>query len=631
MRRILPFALLFTAVALASVAVGRLVFPALSWNRDEVVYLWHLDVLRSGHFASADGGTASFFRPWLTAAVEGELFAQYTLGWPLVLLGSDTVFGTPRVGVVAGAVLAVFGVYVFARVATGDSGLAFASAAVFALCPAVLIQSGMYLGYLFTLGLGLLFVAAVLHAADRRSRGLAMAAGLLVGWVFMTRPLDAILWAGVAFGYALVVRLIDDRRRWRELVEPLVFVVVGALPLFAATLAYNLRVTGSPTEFPITAADPLDTLGFGLRRIMPGNFSVEYGLVQAVKGSARNALGVPMFLVGGWLGLIVAAVGAWIRRRERSTLLLILLGLAFPAGYAFFWGIFLTAPFARLTGPYYYLPGFAPLSVLIAAALRHAFERRRAVGAVLAAALLAVTVPQALGRFEVNREISDTHRPWAASTANVEGRALVFVEKSQYLLFINPFSSNGPLLDDRILYANDKGPLNLGLIERHPDRRALLQRSSVDPARLLDYDKVRKPEVSVVPIEIVAGTAVEVLLTADTPVPGGGRVASITAGAGSASQPLPASEGSATLRWVVASSASNAATPDALLVGSARFGSVTVTVGDVRHSFGYRRSGSKIEVLTPQRRERAEQQPDGTTTWVLVPETAGFSVEIRPL
>lgn len=605
-------------------------FPALSWNRDEAVYLWQLDVLRSGRFGSADGGAASFFRPWLTASIDGELFAQYTLGWPLVLLASDTVFGTPRVGVIAGAVIAVLGVYAFARVATEDRDLAFTSATVFALCPAVLIQSGMYLGYLFTLGLGLLFLAAVLHSAARRSRRLAVVAGLLVGWVFMTRPLDAIIWASVAFGYALLVRLLDDPRRWRELVEPLIFVVLGALPLFVATLAYNLRVTGSPTEFPITAADPLDTLGFGLRRIMPGNFSVDYGLVQAVKGSARNALGVPMFLVGGWLGLVAAAIGAWIRRRERSTLLMIVLGLAFPAGYAFFWGIFLTAPFARLTGPYYYLPAFAPLSVLIAAALRHAFERRRALGAVVAVALAAVTVPLALGRFEVNREISDTHRPWTASTKDIDSRALVFVEKSQYLLFINPFSSNGPRLDDRILYANDKGPLNLDLIERHPDRRPLLQRSSVDPARLLDYDNVRKPVVSVVPIEVVDGKAVEVLLTLHTDVPGDGGGASITAGEASASQPLSASGGRAPLRWVVAPSASSAPA-DALVAGSGRFGLITVTAGDVRHSFGYRRSASRIEVLTPQRQERAEHQPDGTTTWVLVPETAGFSVEIRPL
>ena len=62
-------------------------------------------------------------------------------------------------------------------------------------------------GGAFTLGLGLLFTTAMVSATRKRRYGRCVVGGFLIGWVFMTRPFDAVLWAGaVVVGVAWVHR-----------------------------------------------------------------------------------------------------------------------------------------------------------------------------------------------------------------------------------------------------------------------------------------------------------------------------------------------------------------------------------------------------------------------------------------
>ena len=132
----------------------------------------------------------------------------------------------------------------------------------------------------------------------------------------------------------------------------------------------NLRLTGSPTEFPITVADPLDRFGFGMRRLMPKFDDFEYGPRLASISTGRNAFWLPFFLIGAHLGVVVAAVGAWQRRREasrpRSSSPS---GAAFPIAYFMFFGTNISSLTARLSGPIYYVPAYAALCGLIAIAL----------------------------------------------------------------------------------------------------------------------------------------------------------------------------------------------------------------------------------------------------------------------
>jgi 4-amino-4-deoxy-L-arabinose transferase-like glycosyltransferase len=488
-----PLVVLGVLAILLSVVVHHWIYPAFSWNRDEPVYLWQVHALRDGKILPTDGGMPAFFQPWLSGRGDGYFFSQYTLGWPIVLLVGEVVFGTAASALAFGTLLAVLGTYAFARTVTHDRTVSLVAATLMLASPIVAVQSGVYLGYLFTLGLGLLFGAALIHGFEHRRPWLLVVAGFLVGWIFMTRPFDAALWAAAFGGYLLVVHW----REWRRLVVGALWAGLGALPVVIATLAYNRKVTGSFTEFPITAADPLDVFGFGLRRLMPTFGKDDYTVGSAFRSTAKNGVFVPLFMFGSYLGVVAAAFGLWMRRRQRTTWALLLLMAAFPIGYFFFWGMHVSAATANLSGPIYFIPLYAPLVVLVATAVVGWWRHRRGVGIAAAVVLTLVTVPFAVNRIDVNHRISESQVPWRDGTADVHGRSIVFVQQSgAYLLFLNPFSSNPANLDGRILWANDLGAADLDLIERHPDRTPYLQQTSVPPSLTVPDDSPITPVVT---------------------------------------------------------------------------------------------------------------------------------------
>jgi hypothetical protein len=488
-----PLVVLGAVTILVSVAVHHWIYPAYSWNRDEPVYLWQVRALRAGEILPTDGGMPAFFQPWLSGHGAGYFFSQYTLGWPIVLMVGEIVFGSAASSLAFGTLLAVLGTYAFAQTITHDRAVSLTASVLMLASPILIVQSGVYLGYLFTLGLGLLFGAALLTGFERGRPLLLVVAGALVGWIFMTRPFDAVLWAA-AFGlYLLVVHW----RSWRRLAVGAAWAALGVLPLIIATLAYNKKVTGSFTEFPITAADPLDTFGFGLRRLMPTFPKEDYSLEVAFRSTGKNGVSVGLFLFGSYLGLVAAGFGAWMRRRERTTLALLLLAVAFPLGYFFFWGMHVSAATATLSGPIYFIPLFAPLVVLMATAVVTWWRERRRLGIGAAIVLALVTVPFAVNRIDVNHRISASQVPWRDGTDAVHGRAIVFIQESgAYLLFLNPFSENPADLDGRILYATNQGAANLELIAKHPDRTPYLQTTSIPPLLGTPTDDPPTPEVT---------------------------------------------------------------------------------------------------------------------------------------
>lgn len=505
-----PALALAVLAALVALWARHVLFPAFSWNRDEPVYLWHVDALRAGQLTPTDGGHPSLFQPWLSARGDGVLFTQYTLGWPVVLLAATVLTGSAGSALLVGAALAVLGTYAFAIEVTHDRPLATVAAALLVGSPLLAVQGGVYLSYLFTLGLGLFFGVGLLRGVRQRRPALLLGAGALLGWIFLTRPYDAVLWGAAFAAYAVVVH----RDRWRTLVRPFLTVGVTAVPLVALALLYNRHVTGALLQFPITAADPLDTFGFGPKRLMPTFAITDYDLGLAATGTAKNVFFLPWFLAGSYVGAAAAAGGLWLRRHERSTLLLLLVGLVFPVGYFVFWGNWLSSLAARIGGPIYFVPLFAPLCVLIATTLLAAWRARRPVGLALLAALVVATVPFSISRFDVNRDISVQQEPWRTSVADLDGAALVFVaDTAPYLLYTNPFSSNGPDLDDRILYAADSDPAMLDLIAEHPDRTPYVQQGSVAAPELGPREDPYDLDVVLLPVSVERGRRLAITVT----------------------------------------------------------------------------------------------------------------------
>ena len=640
LRRWWPLLALGAGAVAISLLSRYIVYPAFSWNRDEPVYLWQIHLLRDGHFTATDGGAPLFFQPWLSGFKDGAFFSQYTLGWPLVLFVAD-LFGTPAFGIAFGALLAVVGTYALAKELIGDRNLSLAAAGVMLASPIIPIQGGVYLGYLFTLGLGLLFATAMLAGLRQDRMWKLVVAGALLGWIFFTRPFDALLWGAAVVGYVVFVRRAD----WRTLFRPAAWFALGLLPLVAVTLAYNVFITGKVTQFPITAADPLDKYGFGKRRIAQKFVATDYTIGDAFRSTGKNGFYVPLFLTGTYLGVLVAAAGLWMRRRDTTSLLLVALMLVFPFGYFFFWGMHVSAINVRMSGPIYFVPLYAPLSILIAVVLVTLWRQRPRNALLLVLALVIATVPFEVNRIHLNQSISRAQRPWRHATDAIRGRAVVFVADSgPYLLFLDPFSENNSALSDRVLYAVDRGSDNFRLIERLRNRVAYREVASFRGDTLGPREDPNTPKIEIQRLRVLRGGVIQFHVQIKNAR--GRRVVASYLGLGRR----------ANSRWRIldlhsrkgevydtvyniavpgspaAGSPAVAALPQArgaLLIG-AGFGP---TVGAAKHGrvenyYSFRAVGREVELLLPPRTSRMAFS-DGVQRWVPAFDLPELHVEPR--
>lgn len=647
-----PLAALAVAAALVAVLAHHLLFPAYSWNRDEPVYVWQVHALRQGTIRATDGGAPGLLRPWLSGADHGVIFSHFPVGFPLVLLAGDVVFGSPAAGLAVACILAVLGTYALARELTGDHVLSLVAAGVMVASPILAIQGGVYLGYIFTLGLGLLFSAALLSGVRRALPGRLVVAGALLGYILLSRPFDAVLWALAAGGYLAFVR----RREWRVLLRGTRWVALGFLPLVVVTLVFNRLATGSFTQFPNTASDPLDKFGFGVRRIMPGFAKFYYNGREAVIGTLKNAFWTPLFLAGSYLGVVAAAAGLWLRRRDVTTIALLVFGAVFPVGYFFFWGTSVSALTARLSGPIYFVPLYAPLSILIATSLVAAWRRRRTFGMVVLAVLVLATVPAAVNRFAVNRRLSVVQIPWRKSAKSVHGRALVFVAGTgRYLLYLNPYSANDPELHNRLLYAADRGAADLDLIAKLPDRTPYLQRASIPTPELGPDTFPRTPTISLTPIRIVRGKGIALRVRITNPKRRGTLGAYIKVGKVVHWRILTthATPGATyQVDWRVGIPDTTGSSDPSIVSLTDRLGSVTVGVGygsspeqarnrpSLKEIFPYRLHASTIEMLVPpvearsvpnkQKAKRGSKRKVPRHIWKLVQHIDELDVTTTP-
>jgi hypothetical protein len=210
------------------------------------------------------------------------------------------------------------------------------------------------------------------------------------------------------------------------------------------------------------------------------------------------------------------------------------------------------------------------------------------------------------------------------------------VDTAPYLLFLNPFASNGPELDDRILYAADAGPAMLDLIADMPDRTPYLQRGSVASQELGPREEPYDLHVSVQPIEVHRGETLNLSVTIVAPEDA--SHASIRIQTGEAdlryTRALTALPGPLVEEHVVAQEAD----ARSLLVGDR--GAVTVTVGfgatahaaeaapRLRQQLQYRVVDGAIEALLPATAYRYERVGDDRQ-WRHAVDLAELQVALR--
>lgn len=524
-RWLLPLTLLAAVAAGLAVVVHLVYFPRYSPDADEAAYLLQARALSHGHLTLSAAAHGRFFRPWLTGEYHGRLFTKYLPGLPAVLAASLKLFGSavPALGVIAASW--VVSTYAAAVQLLGDRRPALLASGLVALSPIALVQSSLYLSY--ALNSALLFggVAATLVGLSRAERRWSVLSGVFFGCALLTRPFDVWL---VLLPLVMLVAL-RYRREVRRLIRALAWSVLGAVPLVGLLLAFNAAVTGSALRMPLPGVEPLDTFGFGIRRIMPADPLTAYYGRRAVAATARNLILVPKWGAGGVLLVVLAVLGAVAARRRIETWFLVTVSLAFPAAYFFFWGNYIASQgLGQVIGPFYYTTVFVPLAILAAQgilALSHATPTRLRTPALAALTVVALILTglnmQSVRRFHVERRQQAEHLlSLIPARSRLRLPAVVLVQipfGSRYVGVNQPYLENDPGLHSPVLFAASNAAEDNHLADEAPGRALYVFRPQ-EPSG----GSVFNPTAvgTFVPLAVVRGTRLRASVEARSARPG---------------------------------------------------------------------------------------------------------------
>ena len=457
-----------------SLVVAHHLFPFLSANNDEAVYLFQARVFRSGHLTLPAAPYNDYFRPWMSAEHDQKLVLVFQPVFPALLALSDLIFGSMRIAlglISAGSVLLV---YALGRELRLTSRARVIACALFALSPFVVIQSALYLEYVFAVALEMavltLLLAGLRSTAGARARRLG-GAGLVYGLLIFTRPLE-----GLMLGVAMALYLLVRERTLRRALGSLVWPAVGALPIVVLMLVYNAHLTGSPLRFPLWAIGGDNSFGFGQRNVVAGSPLIDVTFLNALKALHQNVRSLPHWVFGSLFVIPLGVYGFWQRRHDTTTVLLVAIGVLFPLGYVFYWGNLLIVNGRKQIGPHYYMAMLIPTVVFTAVALERLWQYRRAWAAVVVTALIIATVVELPDKIDRNQHFTDVYRAEQNTIDDtVAGNAAVVIvpitPDGGYLLHPRGWLTNSLALTDRVLYAADRGPANLELSTRFPDRK----------------------------------------------------------------------------------------------------------------------------------------------------------------
>lgn len=459
-------------------------FGGASLVQDEAAYMFQAKTLAAGALAAPPppDEVRDAFSHYLIAIDDARWRAVTAPGFSLALAPFAAMGAAQLLNPLLGA-LSVFLTYRLARRVFDEWGARLA-AILAAASPWLLFSSASLMTHALSLALTL---GAATLAFDTRPEnekrllaGRSFGAGLLMGWLFVTRPLEGLLLGG-ALGFYLLFRF---RRA-----APTAVVAYGA-GCVATGLAYfgfNAALTGDPLVSPQAQylaqlwGNRGDAFGFGADIGPPagldkldlaqGHSPIE-GLVAMLNG--LTALSSDLF---GWTSASLLLLIAWIfwGRRERAPLVMAGVIALIVGAHFFYW-----LHDASYIGPRFWYGAFFPFIFLSVAGL-DAVIRRAGEGArepittvALALACFGATifvswraVEKYMPRSEDGRRIAAIARSEAYADALVITRDAQLAEDA--MIFNDPFQRAGAPI---FAFARDDAA-EAALRRAYPDRRAI--------------------------------------------------------------------------------------------------------------------------------------------------------------
>ena len=331
----------FVWTAAALVTVVSAVLAVVAYDRhphipDEVAYLIQAKYFAQGMLWMDAPPVPRAFEVFCLDLDGSRWFSVFPPGWPAIL-ALGVLLGVPwLMNPILGG-LCVIGTYLLVE-ELSDRRTATLAAVLLAVSPWHVLLSMSLMSHVFSLALALgagLGVAKCWRAGAWKP---ALAAGLCLGILGMSRPLE-----GAAVGLLTGIPLLIA---WRQRFRGLVAFALGTMVTGGLGLMYNRVLTGSPLVCP--AERYFDRLygtgrygiGFGAEKGLgwagldpyPG-----HGAIDVVVNAVLNGFMVNIDLFGWWTGsLLVVAIGLFAARR-RVERVMVLTIVAVVGLHSFYW------------------------------------------------------------------------------------------------------------------------------------------------------------------------------------------------------------------------------------------------------------------------------------------------------
>ena len=293
-------------------------YQAIPHIPDEIAYLLQARYYAAGLPWMTPPPVPAAFETFLVEVSGDRWYAVFPPGWPLVL-AMGVKLGVPwLVNPVLGGICVLLTYLLVQELA--DRATARASTFLLALSPWHLLMSMSFMSHVLSLALALLTAWGTARAWRTGSWASALAGGIALGVLGMSRPLE-----GVAIGLLAGIPLLVAAVR-RGHVGSLVAGAIGTAITGGLGLAYNRMITGSPWIFPAERFFEREygaaryTIGFGPGKGLgwPGLDPFPgHGPIDVVVNAVLNGfmLNIDLF---GWAAGSVAIVMLGFLRAERT-------------------------------------------------------------------------------------------------------------------------------------------------------------------------------------------------------------------------------------------------------------------------------------------------------------------------
>jgi hypothetical protein len=495
------FIAIFALIWLLSAFVARVEFlPYDVRNTDVGTYLFQSETFAGGRLTRESPRPVEFFSQW-QAIVRDKSYAYYPPVPALMMAPAVAVGLSAWIGpwLLSGASILLF--YFWARLAVGEATAVIGSC-LLAVSPFFNANATAALSHSPALLLTLAMLLSGELWRKKRSPWFAILAGLFLGLLFASRPLNAAALGAIWFPWMIWV----SRRSRTGVNTPMelplaIRFAIGFGLIFVLLLLYHRLLAGRWTLELFTDYWPRNRWGFGenLGRGEPGHFFqtfARHDVASLLEGLKYSLLGFSDWWTGSrWISWILFAVIAVVlvvfrkHWKEHPWLVLVLLWIPLHVLLYAFYFTQSTPP----TGPRYtyeLLPAFSILAAWALAGLATRWEvSLKTLSLILFAGFVAASVWKRTDFYRTNaREIPPRKMLEECVRQQAVTPAIVFI-RSFWIGHPYPIFRNPPGMKAPVLFATDRGHENQKLMELHQDRNAYVlavdPRSPTSPCELI--------------------------------------------------------------------------------------------------------------------------------------------------